>query len=54
MKKYSMLIAISLTIIGLVMFFYILYIGAGIIIPFIIAVLLSFAILSLSGFFQKK
>ena len=54
MKKYSMLIAICLTIIGLVMFFYILYIGAGIIIPFIIAVLLSFAILSLSWFFQKK
>ena len=54
MKKYSMLIAISLTIIGLVMFFYILYIGAGILIPFIIAVLLSFAILSLSWFFQKR
>lgn len=54
MKKYSMLIAISLTIIGLVMFFYILYIWSGIIIPFIISVLLSFAILSLSWFFQKK
>lgn len=36
------------------MFFYILYIGAGILIPFIIAVLLSFAILSLSWFFQTK
>lgn len=36
------------------MFFYILYIGAGIIIPFIIALLLSFAIVSLSWFFQKK
>lgn len=42
-----------LTLITLYLFFYILYIGASFIIPFVIAVLFSLAIMSLSSFLKR-
>ncbi|NDK10274.1 AI-2E family transporter [Candidatus Gracilibacteria bacterium] len=50
--KYQSFIAINLGLISLGFFVYVLYIGAPIIIPFVIAILLSFIILSLSGFYK--
>lgn len=53
MKKNNT-ITISVVLITLVVLFYILKVGASIIIPFVIALLLSFAIVSLSNFFVRK
>lgn len=53
MKKYESFIVFCLAFISLIFFVYILYIGAPLIIPFIIAILLSFIILSISGFYQR-
>lgn len=44
---------VMLTIVSLYIIFYVLYIGASFIIPFVIAVLLSLAIISLSTFYKK-
>ncbi len=44
---------ISLVLIIFVVFFYVLYVGASLIIPFIIALLFSFAIIALSNFYKK-
>lgn len=52
--KNSSLTALNLTILTLVTIIYILYIWSSLIIPFIIALLLSLAIISLSNFFQSK
>lgn len=54
MKKNNTVVTISVVILTLVVVFYVLYIGASIIIPFVIALLLSFAIVSLSNFFIWK
>lgn len=54
MKKNNSVVTISVVILTLVAVFYVLYIGASIIIPFVIALLLSFAIVSLSTFFSRK
>ncbi len=51
-KKYNSLLTINVTILTLGFFIYVLYIGAPIIIPFVVAVLLSFIIISLSSFFH--
>ena len=53
MKKYETLIATCLIFFALVLFVYILAIGAGLIIPFIISVLLSFIILSIAWFYTR-
>ena len=54
MKKYETLIAFCLTFFAIVLFVYILSIWAGLIIPFIISILLSFAILSIAWFYTRK
>jgi len=54
MKKYSPLLTINVTLITLGFFVYVLSIGASIIIPFVLAVLLSFLILSIQWFFVSK
>jgi predicted PurR-regulated permease PerM len=53
MNKNSTLLNINLTIISLVIVFYILYIGASFIIPFVIALLLAFSIISTYSFIKK-
>ena len=54
MKKYNPLLTINVTLITLGFFIYVLYIGAPIIIPFVVAVLLSFLIISIQWFFVSK
>jgi len=54
MKKKNTIATISLVILTLVAVFYVLYVGAFIAIPLVIALFLSFAILSLSHFFSSK
>lgn len=54
MKKKNTLVNAGIIILSLVAVFYILYIGASIIIPFVVALLISFVILSLVSFFQKR
>lgn len=51
-KKYSTLLSVNVTFLTLGFFIYVLYIGASIIIPFVVAVLLSFIIISLASFFR--
>lgn len=51
-KENSFILNLWMIIILLFSFFYILYIGASLIIPFIIALLFSFAIIGLSNFFR--
>ncbi len=51
-NQYQSFIAVNLWLISLWFFVYVLFIGAPIIIPFVIAILLSFIILSLSWFFK--
>lgn len=53
-KKYSALLSVNITLITLGFFVYVLYIWASIIIPFVVAVLLSFMILSISNFYHTK
>ena len=53
MNKSNTLLNINLTIISLVIFFYILYIGASFIIPFVIALLLAFSLISTYSYFKK-
>ena len=53
MKKYEALIALCLAFFTLALFVYILAIGAGVIVPFIISVLLSFIILSIAWFYTR-
>lgn len=53
MKKYSSLIAINLTLLTLGAVFYVLYIGSPIFIPFVVALLFSFIILSITGYFHR-
>lgn len=54
MKDSTKVTTISLVILSLLALFYIVYIWAALIIPFVIAFLLSFAITSLSKFFNAK
>lgn len=54
MKKYSPLLTINVTLLTLWFAVYVLYIGSSIIIPFVVAVLLSFMILSIAHFYEKK
>ncbi len=54
MAKNNTLLNINLTIISLVIVFYILYIGSSFIIPFVIALLLAFSIISTYSFFKKR
>ena len=54
MRKNNPLIATCIVLLTLWAFVYVLYIGASIVIPFVVAVLLSFIIISLSGFFRNK
>lgn len=54
MKKYSPLLTINVTLLTLWFVVYVLFIGSSIIIPFVVAVLLSFMILSISNFYSKK
>nr|MDD3720572.1 AI-2E family transporter [Candidatus Gracilibacteria bacterium] len=51
--KSNTFLNVNLTIISLVIVFYILYIGASFIIPFVIALLLAFALISTHTFFKK-
>lgn len=53
MNKSNTLLNINLTIISLVIVFYILYIGDSFIIPFVIALLLAFSLISTYSFFKK-
>lgn len=53
MNKNFSLINIHLTILSLFIVFYILFIGSSLIIPFMIAILFSFAIIWLSNFYTK-
>lgn len=53
MNNSNTLLKINLTIISLVIVFYILYIGASLIIPFVIALLLAFSLISTYSFFKK-
>ncbi len=52
-KEQNNIVNLSFILILLFMLFYILYIGASLIIPFIIALLFSFAIIWLSNFFKS-
>lgn len=52
-KQTSPIIELTFTVILLVLFFYILIIWSSLLIPFIIAVLFSFAIIWLSNFYKK-
>jgi AI-2 transport protein TqsA len=54
MKKYSPLLTINVTLLTLWFSVYVLYIGSSIIIPFVVAVLLSFMVLSISYFYEKR
>ncbi len=54
MKKYSALIAVNLTLLTLGATVYVLFIGAFIFIPLVVALLVSFIILSLASNFQKR
>ena len=53
MKKYNPLLTINVTLLTLGFAVYVLYIGASIIIPFVVAVLFSFMLLSISKFYEK-
>lgn len=53
-KANNTIVTVSVVILTLVAVFYVLFIGASIIIPFVIALLLSFAIMSLSNFFAHR
>jgi predicted PurR-regulated permease PerM len=53
MNKNNTLLNVNLTIISLVIVFYILYIWASFIIPFVIALLLAFSIISTYSFIKK-
>ncbi|MDF1682356.1 MAG: hypothetical protein P1U46_00895 [Patescibacteria group bacterium] len=55
MAKKESYILINLTLVSLLLLslFYLLYIGSSLIIPFIIALLFSFAIIGLSNFYKK-
>ena len=52
MKQYNTIIAFCVSFLAFGFFMYILYIGAPIIIPFVVAMLLSFIIISLTSFFR--
>ena len=54
MKKYSPLLTVNVTLLTLGFAVYVLEIGSSIIIPFVVAVLLSFLLLSISNFYNKK
>ena len=53
-KKYNPLIAINLTLLTFGACMYVLYIGASIIVPFVVAVFLSFIIVSLGHFYLER
>lgn len=54
MKKHVNLLTVNITLLTLGFFVYVLYIGASIIIPLLLALLLSFIILSITNAFRKK
>ena len=54
MKTKNTLITVNISLLTLGAFVYVLYIGAPIVIPFVVAVLLSFIILSIASFFKNK
>jgi len=53
-KKDSTLLSINVTLLLLGFFVYVLYIGASIIIPFVVATFLSFLVISISRFYKQK
>lgn len=53
-KKYNPLVVINLTLLTFGACMYVLYIGASIIVPFVVAVFLSFIIVSLAHFYSAK
>ncbi len=53
MKTNSRVLTISILIIAMIAIFFIIYIGASLLIPLIIAIIISFAIISVSNFFHK-
>ena len=50
---YSKVTAINVSLLSIVVVFYVLYIWSSLILPFVIALLVSFWIISVSNFFQK-
>ncbi len=52
-KKYNLFVCVCMGIITLWFIIYVLYIGSSIIIPFILAILLSFLVLSISNFYHN-
>ncbi len=54
MKKNNTIVTVSIVLITIVAIVYVLYVGAPIIIPFVIALLFSFALTSLSHYFASK
>lgn len=54
MKKVSPLISIPLIFITIIFVIYVLYIGASIFIPFVLALFFSFIVLSITGFYRNK
>jgi predicted PurR-regulated permease PerM len=54
MKEVKKTVSFPLVIISLLSIFYIIYIWASLLIPLVVAFIISFAIISLSSFFQKK
>ena len=53
MKQYNTITTFSMSFIAFGFFMYVLYIGSSIIIPFVVAMLLSFIIISLASFIRK-
>lgn len=53
MKKHNSFTTFCIAFISLALFVYILFIGSSLIVPFIIAILLSFIILSIAAFYKK-
>lgn len=53
-KKNNTLLTVNVAFITLIFFIYVLSIGASIIIPFILAILLSFLIISIQWFYRSK
>lgn len=52
-NDYSKVIAVNITILSIIWIFYILIVGSSLILPFVISLLMSFWIISVSGFFYN-
>lgn len=53
-KKYSSFLSVNVWLLTLGFVIYVLYIGSSIIIPFVVAVLLSFIVISITKFYHSK